>query len=257
MIHFTHSDIAALRAQFKNNLPYISINCVLFKYFDKELQVAIIRPAVADFWCLPGGYMNKTENLDAAAKRLFFELTQTDHSNVTQFGTFGAADRIFPTEIKDFREYGLPEDIINWISQRKVTIGYYAIAESEDVEINNNMFFKMIKWVNLEDNLDLAMGHNELLSEAKKVLSQDLLSKPVLSSFLPDKFTIPEFQKLYELILGRSIDRGNFRQRVLKSNILEIVGVASESGKGRRPNLYKINKGAYLDSLVKEVKLGF
>ena len=74
---------------------------------------------------------------------------------------------------------------------------------------------------------------------------------------MPEEFTIPELQKLYEAILGRAVDRGNFRQRILKSKILTKIGPSMEKTGSRPPILYKLDKKRYLDSLTQDVKLGF
>ena len=89
----------------------------------------------------------------------------------------------------------------------------------KDKILKTNPFFKNVKWMDIEDTSELYLDHSLLVAEARKVLVRELLSQPLLLSFLPNEFTIPELQKLYEVILGRSVDRGNFRKRMLKSDI--------------------------------------
>ena len=74
---------------------------------------------------------------------------------------------------------------------------------------------------------------------------------------MPEEFTIPELQKLYEAILDRPIDRGNFRKRLLKSKSLIKTGQIKENSKRRPPDLYRLDTQNYLNSLNQDIKLGF
>jgi hypothetical protein len=58
-----------------------------------------------------------------------------------------------------------------------------------------------------------------------------------------------------EAILGRAIDRPNFRRKILKSEMIVKVGVDS-SGKRRPADVYSFKHGRNT-SLIDEYKLGF
>ena len=149
------------------------------------------------------------------------------------------------------------KELIKWISQRFVTIGYYSIVGQEQIGLETGPFFKEVKWINVLESDHLAMDHPQLVSEALLTLRSELQSRPLITNFMPEIFTIPELQKLFEAILGRPVDRGNFRQRILKSKILIKIGQSKEKTGSRPPILYKLNEKKYLDSLTQDVKLGF
>jgi len=257
MAQFTEETLDLIRKELKRCIPQLSINCVIFRFDGEALQVAVVQPIQADMWTIPGGFVRKTEDIEIAAKRILFEQTQLNNLILGQFGTFGAAQREFAQEIGSFSTLGFPEDIINWISQRFVTIGYYSIVGQEQTDLRTGPFFKDVKWMNVGKIDKLAMDHSQLVSEALVALRSELQSRPLITSFLPESFTIPELQKLYEAILGRPVDRGNFRQRILKTQILVKIGTSKEKTGSRPPILYKLDKTKYLDYLSQNVKLGF
>ncbi|NQU51870.1 MAG: NUDIX hydrolase [Bacteroidetes bacterium] len=257
MTEFTQETINSIRKDISESIPQLSINNVIFRFREQTLQFPVVQPANSNLWMIPGGYVHQNESIDNAAKRILFEQTQINDLLLSQFGTFGSTDRHFENQVSTFRNLEIPKDIIEWISKRFVTIGYYSVLRGQNIEIKSSPFFKNVKWMNIEDSGKLALDHSVLVSEARKVLAKELLSQPLLQSFMPTEFTIPELQKLYEAILGRSIDRGNFRKRMLKSNSLIKIGQQKEKTKQRPPDLYRLDKEKYLSSLTQDIKFGF
>lgn len=257
MTKFTKETIVDMLGDFRKFIPQLSINCVIFRFNGQELQVPIVQPVQDEIWVIPGGFVYQDEDIDEAAKRILYEQTQIDNPILSQFGTFGPADRNFASEMSAFKSSILPKEIIDWISQRFVTIGYYSILSRRPVDLKTGPLFKNGRWVSVKDTDTLALDHSLLVYEARKVLESELLSRPLLLSFMPPTFTIPELQKLYEAILDRPVDRGNFRQRMLKSGILIKVGVSKEKTKSRPPIVYRLDEQRYLNSLTQNIKLGF
>jgi len=257
MTQFTTETLEFIREELNSCIPQLSINCVIFRFDGEALQVAVVQQVHADMWTIPGGFVHQTEDIDLAAKRILFEQTQLDNLLLSQFGTFGAAQREFAQEISRFSTLGFPEELVKWISKRFVTIGYYSIVGQEQIGLETGPFFKEVKWINVLESDHLAMDHPQLVSEALLTLRSELQSRPLITNFMPDIFTIPELQKLFEAILGRLVDRGNFRQRILKSKILIKIGQSKEKTGSRPPILYKLDEKKYLDSLIQDVKLGF
>lgn len=257
MPKFTAENLARIRGDIQNYIPQLSINCVLFKFNGEELQIPVVQPVFQDAWMIPGGFIFQHEDIDVAAKRILYQQTQIDYPIMGQFGTFGSGQRNFANEFKTHTDTEFPQDVLAWISQRFVTIGYYSIVGPDTTDLRSDHFFENAQWIDIQEIDKLALDHALLVTEAKKVLCSELLRRPVLMGFLPSTFTIPDLQKLYEVILERPIDRGNFRQRILKSNVLIKVGLSKEKTKHRPAIHYRWNEKAYLDSLTQDVKLGF
>ena len=257
MALFTEENIEQIRGELKRCIPQLSINCVIFKFDGEVLQIPVVQPVNANIWSIPGGFVYQNEGINEAAKRILLEQTQIDDLILSQFGTFGSAEREFAKEISNYTELGFSKDIVDWLSQRFVTIGYYSVVGPKKNGLKANFFFKEVKWINIEEANKLALDHSVLVSEAVQTLRAELQSRPLLSSFMPETFTLPELQKLYEAILGRPVDRGNFRQRMLKSKILNKIGTTKEKTKNRPPILYKLDEKVYRESLTHDLKYGF
>lgn len=254
---FSKEIIADIAREVRSCIPQLSINCVIFKFDGQTLQIPIVQFTNTDIWTIPGGYIRQSEDISTAAKRILFEQTQLKDLLLSQFGTFGAAGRSFEDEMSGFSKLGIPMDLMEWISQRFVTIGYYSIVRNDTIKLEPGPMFNEVKWVSIKEADQLALDHSQLVDRAWSTLRQELLSKPLLLSFMPETFSIPELQKLYEVILDRPVDRGNFRQRMLKSKILTKIGQSTIKTGSRPPIIYKLDKERYLDSLTSDIKLGF
>lgn len=257
MTKFTDRNIDSMENIIRTSIPQLSINTVIFRFHKMKLQFAAMQLVRGDLWFLPGGYVHQDESVSNAARRNLFEQTQIDDLVLNEFGTFGSNDRRLSTRNGGVDHLGMSEIVLEWISRRFVSIAYYSIISDPNSEIKVGPLYSIAKWLNIEDNDTLAMDHAKIVAEARKALARDLLSQPILLSFMPEVFTMPELQRLYESILGRSVDRGNFRKRMLKSGFLIKTGQVKGNAKQRPPELYYLHKDNYLNSLTDDVKLGF
>jgi 8-oxo-dGTP diphosphatase len=111
------------------------------------------------------------------------------------------------------------------------------------------------QWLPVDKTKILAMDHNDIVRGARQSLLKELPYSPIASNLLPSKFTLPELHALIEGILGRPIDRPNFRRKILKSDLIVKVG-QDGSGKHRPADAYTFRHGKKT-SLTEEFKFGF
>ena len=111
------------------------------------------------------------------------------------------------------------------------------------------------EWLTIDKVKILAMDHAEIVKSARETLLKELPYSPIASNMLPSKFTLPELQALVEAILGREIDRPNFRRKVLGTNLLIKIG-QDTNGKRRPADLYSFKHGRRTN-LNDEYKFGF
>ena len=75
---------------------YIGIDCIIFGFSEGEISLLLLKrnfePAMGE-WSLMGGFVQKDESVDDAAKRVLAELTGLENVYMEQVGTFGAIDR--------------------------------------------------------------------------------------------------------------------------------------------------------------------
>ncbi|HYH55642.1 MAG TPA: NUDIX hydrolase, partial [Anseongella sp.] len=109
------------------------------------------------------------------------------------------------------------------------------------------------EWRSFHDLPKLAFDHSLILEKAYRRLQQKLRFEPVGFELLPDKFTLTQLQQLYEVILEKSIDKRNFRKKILSYDLLTESGEKQKNVSHRAARLYRFNKRRY-NSLK---KMGF
>jgi 8-oxo-dGTP diphosphatase len=243
----------------KEAIAQVSINCVIFGFHEKELQVIVNKLSFGDkdIFVLPGGYIGQSESMPEAVERIVKDSTGLENILLKQFAVFGDASRSFGKEFASLM--GLPGDAsdkgLNWISKRFISICYLAVVDFNKIELKPTQFFETAEWLPVEKSHLLALDHCDMVKSARESLLKELPYSPIESNLLPPQFTLPELHKLLEAILARPIDRPNFRRKMLKSNLIVKVG-KDDSGKGRPADLYTFKYGKKT-SLLDEYKFGF
>jgi hypothetical protein len=226
-------------------LAHLSIDCVIFGFHDNQLKVLILKWKEGK-WCLPGGFIKHHESIDAAAVRVLKERTGLDDIYLKQFYAFGDPGR----------EKGKPKTSY-WFDKRFISIGYYALVEYSKVNPKPDIFSEECRWFDVHQLPSLYLDHQTIVSKALESLRLDLNDHPVGINLLPTKFTMPELQKLYETILGETIDRRNFQKYMLSLDILIRLEERKTGGAHKAPYLYKFDKRKYAKALQADLKLGW
>lgn len=209
--------------------PAVTTDNVIFGYDCTEgLSVLLIRRGIEPYkgqWAFPGGFLRMEESAEECARRELYEETGLENAPMEQFGCFSAVNR-------DPRE-------------RVITIAYFSLVKVSEVHGGDDA--AMAQWFPLSNLPSLAFDHEEILMAAFRRLSERLHFEPVGFDLLPEIFTMPDLQRIYEAILGISFDRRNFASKMLKLGILEEVGSRPEGAGPRIPSHYKFNKEKYLE----------
>jgi 8-oxo-dGTP diphosphatase len=103
----------------------------------------------------------------------------------------------------------------------------------------------------------LAFDHAALLQAALDHLRRRVSEAPLCFELLPDEFTLSELQALLEAILGRALDRRNFRRKVEEIGILAPVPDARREGPHRPAQLYRFVPKAFAAHSAKARLLPF
>lgn len=230
----------------QENLPSLSIDCVIFSFKDSSLRVIMVKMKDLDFWGLPGGYVRKDENIDEAAIRILKNRTGAENIYLQQFYTFGNLNR----SEKVFEKY--PDTL--WNKQRFVSIGYYALADFSKVDLIIDEFSTACEWKSIDELPDFMMDHKIIFEKALLTLREQLNNHPIGYNLLPEKFTMPELQKLYEAILGKKLNRGNFYRKILRYDILTKLDESRKGGAHKAPDLYSFDLEKYNAALKEGLK---
>ena len=232
-------------------LPCVSIDCVIFGFHDGQLKVLLLR--LAEYmggWALPAGFIYKEEDIEEAAKRVLQERTGLTDIFLQQFYLFGKADRCENNITKAaFETQGIKAPKNNWLLQRFLTAGYYALVDFVAVNATADYFSKAVEWHDIHSLPKLVMDHEEIIQTALLMLRTHLRYEPVGYNLLPEKFTMPELQKLYETILDKKLDRRNFQRKVLSYGILRKLKEQRKGVAHKAPYLYSFNLRKYHKAL--------
>ena len=202
----------------------VTVDAVVFGVEDDELKVLLVRRGVAPFlgaWALPGGFVRTEETLDAAVRRELREETGVDVSFLEQLYTFGDLER-------DPRE-------------RVITVAWFALVHLAAYRPAPATDAVDARWFPVQSLPDLAFDHDRVLDVAVARLRGKLAYAPVGFELLPEKFTLTEMQRLYEIILGRPLDKRNFRRKLLAMDVLVELDERRAGVAHRAPRLYRFD----------------
>jgi len=213
---------------YKYPRPAVTVDCVIFGLDESShLKVLLIQRAndpYKDCWALPGGFVDMDEDLETAALRELQEETGVVNVFVEQLYSFGKPGR-------DPRG-------------RNISVAYFALVNLHKHPVQAASDAKQVEWFDSTQLPELAFDHDEILKVAIDRLRAKIRYQPIGFELLPAVFTINQLQQLYETILGVSLNRRNFRTRIKKMDILQLVG--KQQNVAHRPaNLYTFDKEKY------------
>ena len=230
-----------------------SVDCVIFGFENGELKILVLKwKAPGEFWALPGGFVFKEEDLDIAAIRVLKERTGIDIPFLEQFKTFGKVNRRDgDTVIKNLKSIDVDKSIIDWFGNRFISTGYLSLVDIRKCDLTPDFSSEAIAWLSLEELPDLIFDHKEMVDSALNYIRNQINYLPIGLNLLPEKFTMKELQLLYESILDKKLDRGNFQRKMLKLNIFIRHEKQLEGGAHKAPYLYSFDKNKYEELLEK------
>ncbi len=231
-------------------LPHVSVDCVIFGFHENQLRVLLLRLKNIEEWSLPGGRLFPDESLDDAADRVLRERTGLENIFLKQFYTFGDRNRMDNTDFHSIlARQGIHLDVGHILFDRTISVGYYALVEFSQVSPALDELTEEWRWWDVRDVPAMIFDHNAITTTALEVLRRQLRFDPVGLNLLPEKFTMPELQKLYETILNKTLDRRNFQKRILGYGILTRLEERRVGGAHKSPYLYRFNEDQYFKAL--------
>lgn len=219
--------------------PAVTTDCVIFGYDPKEgLSILLVKRGIEpfkDYWAFPGGFIKMDEDAETGARRELAEETGLETSHIEQFGCFSEVNR-------DPRE-------------RVITIAFYALVRKSEVKGGDDA--ADAHWFPIDNVPALAFDHDRILRVALKTLKEKIHFMPIGFELLPEVFTMPQLQELYESILEVKFDRRNFANKMLKLGILTEVGSRPKNAASRIPVNYSFNPENYTELKSKGFRLEF
>ncbi len=237
-------------------LPHLAVDCVVFGFHGGELKILLTHQARRGMWSLPGGFVRRHESLDQAAGRILRMRTGLDQVYLQQYHTVGSPDRGDRNIDPKFESQIWTTANTSWIRERVVSVGYLALVDFAEVTPTaDGILTDDCRWWDVKTRPPLLFDHDDMVDRALSALRAQLRHQPVGMNLFPDTFTLPELQRLYEAILGRTLDRRNFQKKMLDLGILHRVGQRRGKGVRRAPYLYRFNVPRYEAALREGISL--
>lgn len=230
-------------------LRSISVDCIIFGFHENELKVLLLQAKYAGIWALPGGFILKEEHMDDAAKRILQQRTGVDDIYMQQFYVFSEPGRSTKKANKQFLKNVGIEMEDSWMFDRFITVGYTALVDFSKVQPVTDILSSDCKWFNIHDIPEMILDHKNILDKALDNLRLQLNYHPLGYNLLPEKFTMPELQKLYETILDRKLDRRNFQRKIMGTGILKRLNETKKGVAHKAPYYYKFDLRKYQKAL--------
>ena len=204
--------------------PTLTVDAVIFQMSSSNLEVLLIRRSANPFkgaWALPGGYsaagQTTRQALEAVAKRKTGVEISTDIAYVEQLHTFD-------TVARDPRGHA-------------VTVVYMGCGR----DITHGGGSEVSAFYPVDDLPELAYDHKDIIVYARERLAAKLANTNAAYSLLPKKFTLSHLQSVYEAVLGKEIDKRNFRKKFLSLELIRETNEMWREGAHRPAKLYEFN----------------
>ena len=225
----------------KYDRPSVTVDVVVFGMFGSldaddavggghvdrpELRVLLIRRRNWPFrgcWAIPGGFVNMDESLDAAARRELEEETGLRDVYLEQLYTFGEPNRDPRTRV--------------------ISVAYYALLPGHNSVAHAGDDAREARWFPvavLPPNL--AFDHSQILDVALRRLRAKADYAGIAREFLPSVFTLRQLRRIYETVLGRTLDRANFTRRMLMEGDIEATGTVYRGAAHRPAKNYRYRR---------------
>jgi len=219
----------SLEKQYYKEHPtfHVAVDSIIFGFDQGELKLLIhkrqFEPAKGE-WSLFGGFVQKGESLDEAAKRVLYELSGLHDIYMEELQAYGSVDRD--------------------PAGRVISVAYYAlIPAGEYIDTGNSN--SGATWVSLKDLPPLIMDHNLMVKKGLRRLKRRAASQPIGFELLPREFTMPQLQALYEAIYQTGLDKRNFRKKILAMDVLIKLETKDKSSSRKGAFLYRFDQNKY------------
>ena len=209
----------------------------------------LIRRGGAPFrgsWALPGGFVEEHESLERAAARELQEETSVSGLRLEQLGAFGDPGRDprgHTVSVAYWAFLHTPPRATAADDAAEVQwMPLSALALADDPPSPTGRGKAKPSRRNSRGLAQLAFDHKRIINLARQRLRDRLAapSAPVgLADLVPPRFTLGELQHVFEVALGRQLDRRNFRAKLIADKIVEpALGV--RSGRHRPAQLFRL-----------------
>ena len=202
--------------------PLVAVDLLVFTILDDRLKIVLVERAEEPFkgrLSLPGVFVREGETLDDAAQRGISEEAGLRGIYFEQLYTWGEADR-------DPRG-------------RIISVSYLSLVNSERLALTAGERTSGAGLYDVEEILGgeeaLAFDHKQIIEYGRERIKNKTEYTRIAFEFLPELFTLPQLQRVYEILLGKQLYKANFRRKI--APMIEETELKT-SGEAHRPSRY-------------------
>ncbi len=205
--------------------PILTVDNVVLTLVDGALSVLLIKrrnEPFKDHWALPGGYNAAGETTTQAMSRILHDKAGLKASSlqlVEQLYTFD-------TVARDPRGHA-------------VSVTYLGLGRTVTPEPSKST--QEPQFFPLKQLPPLAYDHADIIAYTLERLRSKLTYTNAIFALLPEKFTLTELQSAYEAVLGRPLDKRNFRKKFLSLDLIHETNETVRHGAHRPARLHTFN----------------
>lgn len=209
------------------NPSLVAVDCIIFGFDGNDMKLLLVKRAMQpeqNKWSLMGGFLKDDENLDQAAERILKQLTGLQGVYLEQLHTFSDPSRD-------------PEE-------RTVSVAYFALIDIHRYETQLSDQYHA-EWFLISEKPKLIFDHDDMVRAGQKQLRYRAALHPILFELLPEKFTIPQMQSLYEGVYQTAFDKRNFTRKLMSTGLFIKMSGKDKSSSKKGAFYYKLDKRKY------------
>ncbi|SNS68892.1 ADP-ribose pyrophosphatase YjhB, NUDIX family [Belliella buryatensis] len=210
----------------------VAVDCIIFGFDGTDYKLLLIQRGFAperEKWSLMGGFIQAEESADEAAERILQQLTGLHDVYMEQIQAFSLPDR----------------DPI----ERVIALPYVALIDIEKYQAQINDDFHA-RWYSMKELPNLIFDHKEMVELALNKLRYKAAFHPILFELLPEKFTLPQLQAMYEGLYDTKIDKRNFTRKVLSTKLLKKEKDKDKSSSKKGAFYYSLDEEHYKENFT-------
>lgn len=174
-----------------------------------------------NYWYIPGEILDINSTLENSASRIFERETGVVSNNVFQGSVFSNLERS--------------------IEDRIIAFTSIIITDRDLVDMKKQN--DSLEWFDVDNLPKIAFDHGDIILKVTEDIKEkiSLNYSNILLDLFPSDFTLPDFQNFYEKVLGKQVDRRNFRKKIFGQDLVIDTGFKSNKKVGRPSTLYRFN----------------
>lgn len=179
----------------------VAVDLLVFTVADDTLKLVTIKraePPFEGFLSFPGVFVNIGETLEEAVRRGIKEETGLEGIYFEQLYTWGDLDR-------DPR-------------MRILSVSYLALVPVEKLKFIAGERVSETKLYSvdylLSKKVEMAFDHKKILKYARERLKNKVEYTKIAFELVPEEFTLPYLQRIYEILLDKKLYKTNFRKKI-------------------------------------------